>query len=379
MDKKFLAIIFSISFLFTSCKKDETITSPGSNSNPAGKIFFQYIELDSRIINIEAIYSIDLSNLELPIRPLILGRHTFCVSPNGNTIAYVEDPPDYVLGLSNHEIFTMSIDGTNKVLLKQFFCRQIYSLDWSPDSKKLVFDYYVYRWSICSINSDGTVFRSITDSTNSFTGAIAPRWSPNGNSIACETWNDATLAQLSRPDSLGILSPNGTGYRVLAQSSRGYFPQWSQDGKKIAFSMVNAYYGGLYIVDINSSAIPVEISPPAGQILFAYSLQWLPDNRLVCVGRNLNDSTYSINIVPANSSSGVKQIANGFKAAEVLYSSPSVLCSSDGQKVVVLGSRGNDTFSLYIMRPDGSDFQRVKILSNSSTASALPGICRWVQ
>jgi len=46
-----------------------------------------------------------------------------------------------------------------------------------------------------------------------------------------------------------------------------------------------------------------------------------------------------------------------------VYSSPSVLCSPDGQTIAVFGNRNKVGLSLYVMKTDGSELQLVKSLT----------------
>lgn len=51
-------------------------------------------------------------------------------------------------------------------------------------------------------------------------------------------------------------------------------------------------------------------------------------------------------------------------ADEFLQSS--LVCSPDGKHLGVLGNKSGDQFSLYVMKPDGTNLQRLKKLSNNA-------------
>jgi len=375
-----LSTILSVLVTSSGCKKDDSIPTANAEKMTFGKIIYQTVELDSRLPNTAALYSINLDNSDYLISSLLLGTHYFRISPNGKTIAYIDFPLPFPAYGGVFEIHSLGIDGGTDIVVKKLFCRQIATCDWSPDNGSIAFDYYPIggSWGIMTMNRDGSDFKVITDTLKHIL-SLFPRWSPDGANIACQSEDASTEASLSMPDSLVILSPSGSNRRALTRSAERALSHWSPDGKKIAYFDFKTSYTELWIVDLLCPATATCVIPPEGQMFLPYSLQWLPDNRIVCVAKNIKDTTYSIDIVPANQFGDVREIANGFRGDNDVYSSPSVLCSPDGQTIAVFGNRNKVGLSLYVMKTDGSELQLVKIIDYSQTASVIPGRCQWIK
>ena len=102
------------------------------------------------------------------------------------------------------------------------------------------------------VNADGSDPHSILNRTNQ---VIAfPRWSPDGSQIAFGI--GAFFDRPVRPGQLGLIRPDGSGFRLLTdgKTSSG-FPTWSPDHKQLVFRVMGDGEQGLRILTLESGKI----------------------------------------------------------------------------------------------------------------------------
>jgi Tol biopolymer transport system component len=170
--------------------------------------------------------------------------------------------------------------------------------------------------------------------------AEAPEWSPDGSRVVYESGSVHTHAGgCSGPMTphLRIVSPDGSGDRVLTQPDDGHFqqaPRWSPDGMKVAFhrkdiSELSEF--GVFVVDVASRATR-RLTTGYGE-----GVSWSPDGgRLAFSGRGVS---------VANLGTGaVTRIAPGERAE----------WSPDGSLIAHV--RGAE---VWVVKPDGTDARRV--------------------
>jgi Tol biopolymer transport system component len=167
-------------------------------------------------------------------------------SPNGDLIAYLETQ----LG-STKGVYITNTSGTYKKLLKDsIYTTSEFTLDWSPDGSKIVYQNRIgssNESKICIIDTSGSGYNVIT------TG-FSPAWSPAGGKI-CYVVN-------VNPGNfdLFIMNPDGTGITNFTNTSTIYEhnQKWSADGTKILYSstgLFSSQYYSIYDMNTNSSRI----------------------------------------------------------------------------------------------------------------------------
>jgi len=151
-------------------------------------------------------------------------------SPDGKWIAYSAQQT------SGSDIFLTNPDGTGRQRLTDNK-----AIDgapaWSPDGKQIAF--FSDRdgnWEIYVMNADGSNVRRLTHHPGQ---DHSPAWSPDGARIAFVSerdGNEEIYLTLAPHASAGV-NPDGANLlRLTHNKAEDWFPAWSPDGKRIAFS-----------------------------------------------------------------------------------------------------------------------------------------------
>ena len=123
---------------------------------------------------------------------------------------------------------------------------------WSPDGTRLVFtgnmggitDLYI-------VNVDGTGLNRLTNDRN---GDLQPQWSPDGRTIAFATDRDSASFDLLRfrPWRIALLDVASGAITVLpGQAGLNLNPQWSPDGRSVAYVSDRSGTANVFLFDID--------------------------------------------------------------------------------------------------------------------------------
>ena len=163
-------------------------------------------------------------------RQLTTGSH-HCPgwSPDGKRIAFHEYDPSVEIGTG---IYVIDADGSNMKQLTNG--PDDYHLTWSPDGKQIAFSREIWEkkdgnWNLESggiyiVDSDGANLRRLTESLDQ-----APDWSPDGKRIAFTFMPNPVI----KPNQVHVMDVDGSNRRMLHSWSS--CPAWSPDGAKIVF------------------------------------------------------------------------------------------------------------------------------------------------
>ena len=200
-------------------------------------------------------------------------------SPDGRRIAFVD---------AYGTVYVMNADGSGQRKLTQG--GELSGLRWSPDGRKILLSCLKCAASprsrfsgwgeVYVMNADGRALRNLTRDPRTEGRA---EWSPDGRKIA--------FARAGYPSEIVVMNADGSGKRTLAT---GLGPVvWSPDGRKLAFTRVLAEKGRLTPRAVRFYEIYVMNADGSGQRRLTQNRvsdndpQWSPDGRRIAFLRGV--------------------------------------------------------------------------------------------
>jgi Tol biopolymer transport system component len=142
--------------------------------------------------------------------------------------------------------------------------------------------------AIFTMNADGSDLTQLTQtSTPTSSEDHQPQWSPNGKEIAFVRHN--TTAEPQNGSAIEVMNSDGSNVRRLTPwSMRATDPRWSPNGKRILF---NSYWHPVQFKSANLFAIRpdgthrVQLTHYTGGTLQAFADGWSPDGKQIIFQR----------------------------------------------------------------------------------------------
>jgi Tol biopolymer transport system component len=198
-------------------------------------------------------------------------------APDGSRIVFARTE-----GPRSRSLYSMKSDGSEVKRLTRL-PGWVADPAWSPDGRRIAFE----RWSerakiqIYSIAPDGSAL-TVLDEPPHQIGSRLPAWSPDGRQIAYVRTPEAAVVGTRRAyvgpvgapiirAEVWVMDADGSGRKRLYRSSREFAqvtrPQWSPDGKFIAFTLAmfdeEGLAGGIFVVKRDGTGLQrvTDISP----------------------------------------------------------------------------------------------------------------------
>jgi len=183
-------------------------------------------------------------------------------SPDGKWIAFLSDRPGQITGTPDgkQQLYVISADGGEAQQLTKVE-NDVNALEWAPDSKRIAFsmtdpepkalkdrkekygdysvvhaDYQMMHLWTTEVPGGGALVaepKRLTDGVKFSVGEFS--WSPDGTCIAFSAQRDADLISAETADLYVVTLSDGLVKKIVSTPGPDTNPQWSPNGKNIAF------------------------------------------------------------------------------------------------------------------------------------------------
>lgn len=274
-------------------------------------------------------------------------------------IASARRPADRIVFAANRggtfDLYSVNADGSDLRLVLGGPMDE-YEADVSPDGKSIVFVRAV-GLNCCGPASDiyiakidGTGVRLLTPADPAVDD-YRPQWSPDGKTIAFSRGTNG-----GSPSNIYTVRPDGSGLDQLTHesASANNFPAWAPDGSELAFVSSRRGSTEIWIMDADGSHQRAITAKPAG-----FSPQWSPTGHRIVFrsGRDggMADELYTVR----SDGTGLARLTTDSHAAIAPTWSP------DGRRIAFVSLRDIACISpqcptqLWVMDADGTDARRI--------------------
>jgi Tol biopolymer transport system component len=219
--------------------------------------------------------------------------------------------------------------------------------DWSPDGRRIAFT--LNECSVAIMDADGSDLGLIADDPTMCQSD--PSFTPDGARLVFGhfDWLGTGLHEVWR------MEPDGSDKRVVTGAGETD-PNVSPDGRKLSFK--DSSVGALFVQGMDGSGL-VQVSPA---VSIAYKSDWAPDGRRIAYSDNSEPGPDdAVNIATVRPDGTDTRYLTHYPAPLLAWLGG---YSPDGQWIV-FRLEDHGLFTLYRIRPDGSDLHQ--ILSPSTT------------
>jgi TolB protein len=215
-------------------------------------------------------------------------------SPDGAKIAFVSSFD------SKSDIYVADADGSNPKRLTNNEYRFQAVGSWSPDGAKMVLSCLPpASYDVCTMDAEGSNLTQLTTKGE----YEEPNWSPDGKKIAFE----------SASGGIYTMNPDGSN-RTLAIAPVSDQPDWSPDGTKIAYRRYPSgqIHSDIYIANADGSN-PVNLTARISNTSDEAVPAWSPDGTQIAFASSLHEydeTTYEIFVIDADGRN-LKRLTHG--------------------------------------------------------------------
>jgi tol-pal system beta propeller repeat protein TolB len=217
-------------------------------------------------------------------------------------------------------------------------------VSWSPDNSRIVFTLLKdAQWNLYVMRADGsqTVRLTLPEGLEGH----SPNWSPDGKHIAF----NARRGQGAQSD-IYLIGADGTGLKQLtSEPSNDTAPAWSPDGKRITFTSNRDGLHQIYVMNADGSAQSRVLHDETRD----FNPQWSPDGKRLLFYAEKGDHKDQVWVMNADGSNPT--LLTGGVGHNIFPA-----WSPDGRTIIFCAQRdGAEKTAIYTMATDGTGIKRL--------------------